>query len=209
MFSQTYTFDYVLQYKTETVEDTTTNFKRVSTFYRFFNSIDNTSALTVWDKGKLTIIELLAYDNKYYRGEIPTENFFVEALSMKCPRVGYHHTPTYRPKDYKFINHGDTVINTLMYSRVELQPVNTRRYEKMVIFKEIFLIDNSLDFSLPLIFPLSVLHKLWEKGVKVPNGVIKDLKGYDITGREVYHMELQSIFPITKIIIVDKKNCEW
>ena len=208
-YSQTYTFDYVLEYKTETVEDTITNFKQVSTFYRFFKSNDNSKALTVWEKGKLTKIELIPYDNKFHRGEIPTENFFVEALSMKCPRSGVHHTPNYRPKDYKLVNYSDTVINTLRYSRVDLQPVNKRRYKKMEIFRESFIIDNSLNFSVPLIFPLSVLHKLWEKGTKVPNGVIKDLKGYDVNGREVYHMELKSIFPISKIIIVDRTSCDW
>jgi hypothetical protein len=205
--SQTYTFDYMLEYRYTNFNDTIAKRPVSQTTYRFINSQDNTNCLMFYEAKGTTYIQLLQEGGKYYRANIPTEDFFVEAISMKCPQTGFLASVKYKTREFEVLKRADTIINTQPFSKVQLMPVNKKKFEKLKIDTDILLVDNSLGFKLPLFEPYSLIYRLWKDGANVPNGILKEVYSINAAGKKKYEQKLVQILPLKKVIIIDK-NCK-
>ena len=204
----TYEFDHVIQYRYKFYTDTVNNNRHSHNFYRFVNSKNNTYSLTVWEYKNTVQMSLMLKDGKTYSDNIARADFFVEAISLKCPRVGMQN-PKYSKdvKDYSFIKAADSVINTNPVKHLVFKPVDEKKLKKNKILTEHFLVDNKYNFSVPSLPNNSLAHKILTAGEKLPNGVVSDWYMEDAQGNKTEEVYLVDCIALKKIIIIDT-NCK-
>lgn len=120
IYSQkSYEFDYVMEYQ-YTSEDSKTHNE-----YRFINSKDNNFMFMVWEMGNDIMMKLIT-DGKFYFDKIVREDFFVEAISLRCPQRGEINS-NLSLGDFDFIRQNDTIINTEKSSHFIINPTNKKK----------------------------------------------------------------------------------
>jgi len=209
-YSQTYTFDYMLEYNyrdlTDTVETQTK--PKPGTLYRFINSKSNACYMNVRESKGKTQMQPTLETGKFYLSSMPTEDFFVEGISMKCPYFGFVPPSDKKFKDFEFITKADTIINTERFKHYVLNPINEKKFKKGEITIEHYIIDNSLNLTIPIVLGQSLSHQFWEKGTKLPNGILKEVFGINAEGKKTFEQKLVQALPIKKIIIIDNSKCK-
>lgn len=190
-----YEFDYVLEYKY------TGSSHKGQSAYRFINSHDSSYIFNVWeDKNEYGMLLTLANSTFYY-GKIAKEDFFVEAISLKCPGSGKDKND-FDLKDYKFEKKSDTLINAERFSHFIVSPLNKKEIKKHKLSPLHYIIDNTYNFSFPVVKPNEVLYKMWKKGFDLPNGVVKEI----YSENDGSYMELIQCVKTKKYIFIDR-NC--
>ncbi|TRW24330.1 hypothetical protein FMM05_10895 [Flavobacterium zepuense] len=209
-YCQTYTFDYMVEYSyknfTDTVKKSTKS--RASTLYCFINSKSNVCYMNVHESKGKTHMQPTLETGKFYLSSMPTEDFFVEGISMKCPYSGFIPPSDKKPKDFEFIAKADTMINTQPFKHYVLKPINEKKFKKGEINIEHYIIDNSLDFQIPILSGQSLSYKFWENGAKLPNGILKEVFGINAEGKRTFEQKMVQVLPIKKIIIIDNSKCK-
>lgn len=209
-YCQTYIFDYMVEYNYKDLTDTveTPTKPNPGTLYRFINSKSNACYMNVRESKGKTQMQPTLETGKFYLSSMPTEDFFVEGISMKCPYSGFIPLSDKKPKDFEFIAKADTVINTQRFKHYVLNPVNEKKFKRGEINIEHYIIDNSLDFQIPILLGQSLSYKFWENGTKLPNGILKEVFGINAEGKRTFEQKMVQVLPIKKIIIVDNSKCE-
>lgn len=198
MAQKTYEFNYVIEYKY------TNKDKRTHSGYRFINSTNNSYIFTVWEDKNEYAMLLTLDDGKFYYDRISKDDFFVEAISLRCPRSGQEKNGE-NLKDYKFEKKSDTLINAERFSHFVISPLNTKEIKKHNLVPLHYIIDNKYNFNFPVLKPNEVIYRMWKKGLDLPNGVVKEL--YTQNGGHDTYMELIQCVPVRKYIFVDQ-NCK-
>lgn len=199
LYSQkSYEFDYVLEYEYASDDGEPHN------EYRFINSKDNGSMLMVWEEGKDIMMKLITKNGRFYYDKIIKEDFFVEAISLRCPYKG--DTESKNLKDFDFIKQNDTLINTEKFGYFVINPTNKKDLKKDNLVPIHYIVDNKYNFNHPFFSPSELIFKKWEKGSDVPNGVLKECYSEE-SGKKKTLAKLLQIVPVKKIIIVDN-NCK-
>lgn len=132
------------------------------------------------------------------------KDFFVLAISLKCPKSGISKSLADKDPD-DFICHklSDTVINNIPYSHIKLMPVNQKKYDKGKIAAAEYILDNSLNLGITVTEPYSMLSLYKQKGMDVPNGIIKEYYTHDKQGKLQDHVYTIQCVPVQKIIFLD------
>ncbi|MCO6149324.1 hypothetical protein [Flavobacterium sp. NRK1] len=201
---QSYEFDYVLQYNISK-QGSSGILQDFYTRYDFINSKDNSYILTVYDSKEKINMQLMLDTGKVYIGDIIREDFFVEAISLKCPKSWYKNNSDYENlKDFQVINNKDTLINTEVFKRYTVLPLNKKEIKKFNLSPTYYIIDNKYNFNFPVVTPANVLYRKWKKGEKLPNGVIKEIYQNTKDGKKVI-LQLAECMPTRKLILIDDK----
>lgn len=205
--SQTYEFDYVLEYNT-VGKDKNQKAYKISD-YIFINTESNSNMLVVNVNPDKVIMRLFTDANKYYMGTIANQDFFVEAISIKCPFTGDTHKymQSRENNDYYPVAKKDTVINTQPYAQFSLKADNKKKGKDNELYTQHYIMDNSLKLPAPALQPGGLGYKFWRKGQEIPNGIIKEHYSKDALGNVINHTSLIQAIPVKKIIIIDK-NCK-
>jgi len=201
---QSYEFDYVLQYNISK-RGSSGILEDFYTRYDFINSKDNSYILTVYDSKEKINMQLLLDTGKVYIGDIIRDDFFVEAISLKCPKNWYKNNSDYENlKDFQVINNKDTLINTEIFKRYTVLPLNKKEIKKFNLSPTYYIIDNKYNFNFPVLTPANVLYRKWKKGEKLPNGVVKEIYQNTKDGKKVI-LQLAECMPTRKLILIDDK----
>jgi hypothetical protein len=196
---KSYEFDYVMQYQCIPRAP-----GAAYTEYRFLNSKDNSIILMVReDKGD--VLMKMIVDKTAYYGKTPREDFFVEAISLKCP---YSNTITSdkKKKDYTVIRQPDTIINTESFRHYILQPLNDKKIEKEKLLPEHYIIGQFPGFDVPFMGAYDWAAKIWESVMPLPNGILNEFYESDSSGIVQSSVKLVEVVKLKKIIYIDK-NC--
>lgn len=193
-----YEFNYVMEYQY------TENDGNVHNEYRFIDSKDNSFMFMVWEKGNDIMMKLIT-DGKFYFDKIVKEDFFVEAIGLKCPQKGVIKS-NISLSDFDFIRQNDTIINTEKLAHFVINPTNERKIKKENLVPIHYIMDNKYSFTYPFFSPTELIFKKWKKGENVPNGILKECYSYK-SGTKVPYAKLLQIVPLKKIIIIDN-NCK-
>jgi len=191
-------FDHVVEYKTiDKVHKKTYN------TYWFLNSKDKDVLFTVWEgKNDYNMMVSLA-DGTYYYGTIVKEDFFVEAISLRCPYSGKKNVP--KLTDYKYERKKDTLINTSSYGHFVMTPLNKKEIKKHNLLPLHYLTENKLELDFLSVKPNDLLFQMIKEGYDLPNGLITMV--YSLSNTPETQMELVQSVPIKKYIFVDT-NCK-
>jgi len=203
MHSQkTFEFDYVAEYR----ERGDLHRSIVSTNYKFFNSRDNSYMLTVTQDTKNVHMWLMVKDGQIYYDNINSEDFFVEAISLKCPKKWSKPNNSYENlKDYDVSQLPDTVINTNRYSYFVVKPLNKQDIEKKKQLPVYYIVDTNI-LKLPVLKPTELLYRKWIKDNKsIPAGIIKEAF---VKKKEGYESEMHLVqYTSTRKIIIVDNDC--
>ena len=137
---QTYQFDFVLEYASESTD--ATGIVGKSSHYRFINSKDNGYMLVVVEIPGKVAMQMFLNNGVYYYATIPHDDFFVEAISIKCPTTlnSNHDTNSNLKnyKDYSFAAKADTIINTQPFKHFVLNPTNNKKIKKRTMYRILY-----------------------------------------------------------------------
>jgi hypothetical protein len=195
---KTYKFDYVLEYELE--YDAETGKVHSHKYYYFINSADNSAMFLVSEDNDEVRMRLQTEKGKFYYSTMPREDFFVEAISLKCPGSGsFPNEP--KLSDYEVKVAADTVINTQRYKHRVLKP------EKDKLPTEHYIIESNPLFSNPVLAPFELGFRFWKKGANIPAGLLKEWYSQDNEGKITAKLKLLQFIKLKKIIMVDK-NCK-
>ncbi|WP_146185937.1 hypothetical protein [Flavobacterium album] len=200
---QSYAFDYVMEYE---IEHLTEKGSPKSSHYCFMSSTKSSYMMIVNEMGKEVGMTLVLAGGKYYYGTIAKDDFFVEAISLKCPRSGTF-AQTEKVRDFELVPKNDTVIDKRSFSHVVLKPVNRRKTENREIFTKHYIMDNSLYLNFPSLPPDDIGYRFWEEKEKMPNGILKECNVTDEKGKVITRTRLVQFIKLKKLIMVDK-NCK-
>lgn len=195
---KTYEFDYVMEYQY------TANDGSLHNEYRFINSKDNDFMFMVWEKGNDIMMKLIT-DDKFYFDRIVKEDFFVEAISLRCPQKGEIKSNN-SLSDFDFIRQNDTIVNTEKLAHFVINPTNQKKVKKESLVPIHYIVDNKYNLNYPFFSPTELIFKKWKKGENIPNGILKECYSYK-SGTKVPYAKLLQIVPLKKIIIIDN-NCK-
>ena len=199
VYSQkSYEFDYVMEYQYISDDGKKHN------EYRFISSKNNDFMFMVWEKGNEVMMKLIT-DGKLYFDKIAKEDFFVEAISLRCPQKGELKS-NISLNDFDFVRQNDTIINTERLAHFVINPTNKKKVDKEKHVPIHYIIDNKYNFNYPFFSPGELIFKKWKKGENIPKGILKECYSYKL-GKKVQYTELVQILHLKKIIIIDN-NCK-
>ena len=205
---KTYEFNYVIEYEnsgTGAIDDSKTNNRYLS--YQFFNSKDNSYILSVTDDTVTTKMWLILSDGQTFYGDIASEDFFVQGISLKCPKNWKKSNGQYEKlKDYDFVMKEDIFEDSRKYYHYVINPLIKNNKETYYPSPIHYIIDNSLDLSIPVLNPTGLIYRKWKKGDDIPNGIIKESYMVTDNGNVTLTKMLQCV-KTQKIIFIDK-NCK-
>lgn len=192
-------FDNVAEYKVMADPHKSISTKK----YQFFNSNDNSYLLSVYENGKNVDMWLTLKSGQSYYGQISREDFFVEAISLKCPKNWFKRNSDYENlKDFEFEKRVDTIMNTSKYDYFVIKPTGNKAKSVDAKLPIHYIIENTESFKFPVVDPTGLLYRKWKKGTKIPNGLIKQGFTEKESHKEIF-MELIQCIPTTKFILVD------
>lgn len=204
---KSYEFDYVLEYESSQVSVNGLATDKKALNYQFFNSKDNSYMLSVISDSAKTRMWLVLSNGETFYGDISTEDFFVQGISLKCPKSWKKNNNQYEKlKDYALKIENDTMLNSQNYQHYVVTPLKGDKKETHYPNPVHNIIDNTLNLNIPILNPTGLLFRKWKAGDNVPNGVIKE--SYMITEKgKVSITKLVQCVKTQKIIFIDK-NCK-
>lgn len=200
---KSYLFDYVMEY--EVVNAIEKGSPKLS-YYCFISSTDSRYMMIVTENDKEVRMRLVLEGGRYYYGTIAKEDFFVEAISLKCPRSGTL-SETEKLRDFQLETKSDTVINSGSFSHVVVQPVSRKKAENRKLFTTHYIMDNSLYLNFPSVSPDDIGYRFWKDKQAMPNGFLKECIVTDNKGNVTTHTRLVQFIKLKKLIMIDK-NCK-
>jgi|GEM_PF-3116598 len=199
---KSYEFDYVAEYKFNSRNKDSISRTR----YEFFNSKDNSYTLSVNDHDKYIYMSLSVSNGKTYFGKIDRDDFFVEAISLKCPMEWSKKNSDYESlKEYQIKKLPDTIINTSPYKYFLSDPLNKSQTGKKAKRTVYYVMDNTGNFKFPFLNPQEILYRKWKNENNIPNGLIKEIYTEKNNKKELV-MELVQYVATKKLILIDS-NC--
>ena len=202
---KSYEFDYVLEYNISPKSENNSVLEKGYTKYDFINSKDNSYILTVSETKEKINMWLTLSSGQTFFGDIIKGDFFVEAISLKCPKNWFKNNSDYENlKDFQLNVEDDTIINTEVFKQFALQPLNKKDIKKFNLKTFYYIVDNKFNFKYPILQPTGALFRKWKKGEKIPNGFVKEVYEKTDKGKRVL-MELVQCVPTKKIILIDDK----
>lgn len=201
LYSQkTFEFDYVAEYQ----ERADLHRSIIATGYKFFNSKDNSYMLSITEDTENIHMWLNLKSGQIYYDKISREDFFVEAISLKCPKTWFKNNSSYESlKDYEVSKLPDTIINTNKYNCFVVKPLNKMEIEQKKQLPEYYIVDGNNVFQFPVLNPTGLLYRKWKKdNSSIPNGIIKESFIKKEGGYEP-EIHLVQYTQVKKIILID------
>lgn len=198
--AQQYDFDYVQEYRLETF----TEKPRDITFFKFFNSKNSTYSLGVSIIQDKVFMSLNLDNGDCYYDSILKNDFFVYAISLRCPRKGKSENyPNKKQEEFKPLQITDTLIEGKKYNRILLEPIKNKKRKNSKALAGVYLLDNSYNFNITVSDPTSLLSLYKKQGVVIPSGVIKEFYAIDSVGKFTEKLTLIQCVPVQKVIFLD------
>lgn len=196
---KSFEFDFVAEYKIRGG----INRSMVTTQYQFYNSKDNSYMLWVNDDNESIHMWLTLESGQRYYDRINREDFFVEAISLKCPKTWTKRNSDYENlKDYEVRKLPDTIINTNRYTYFVVNPLNKKEIKKKNLLPTYYIMDNTDNFKAPFLYPTGLLYRKWKKESTITNGIIKEAFVVK-NGTAESEMHLVQYIATKKIILID------
>lgn len=147
-------FDTLLEYE---CKFTTSESDVITTQHVFTNSKNNSYYILVKDLDSLHYsLEFLAYDKYYSKVKVKKNKLFTSSKIdiLNCETINkMSNNFKYRVRQYDFINLKDTIINNRLSKNYKLQYLKSKRKkEKKKIGTAHYIIKDSTDFHLPILF---------------------------------------------------------
>jgi hypothetical protein len=200
--AQQFDFDYVEEFSVKP------SGKEARSVFRFFNSKDATYMMRVSIFADRVLMTLYLDSGEYYTDTILKDDFFVLAISLKCPRKGIiDEFADKSSKDYVYQKLSDTIINTKPYQHISLMPVNKKKYTNGKLFAMEYIFDNSNDLAITAVEPRGMLSYYSKQGFEIPHGLIKEYYTHGSDGKILDHITSIQCLPVQKVIFLDT-NCK-
>lgn len=202
--AQQYDFDYVQEYRLEIFGENS----RDVTFFKFFNSKNPAYSLGVSIIQDKVFMSLNLDNGDCYYDSILKDDFFVYAISLKCPRKGKgENYPNRKPAEFKPFQITDTLIEGKKYNRILLEPIKNKKRKDSKALAGVYLLDNSYNFEITVSDPASLLSFYKKQGIDIPSGIIKEFYATDAVGKLTEKLSLTQCVPVQKVIFLDT-NCK-
>lgn len=188
-YSQTYTFDYMLETEYQMTSDSV-----IKHIYQYTNSKDNSYLLNVEDKGleKLSLF-LMDRKGKVAEGTINKKDFFdVESQVFNCDAIRLYRNDYKKKqvKNYQFTVLKDTIINTVAYNHYILKSVNAKREAKKKLGTQHYITYKNMDDYKPTVASEVAAYEEYKAMKNIPNGLYKQhyIIMPDGTKRKAYNL---------------------